>query len=324
MLPTLGIDIGKLLFHVELLINGKLRHRKFNNNPQGFVELAAWLTKQQAPVVHACMEATGTYGNDLALYLYEQGHTVSVVNPAQIKYFGQSELSRNKDDQPDAAMIRRFCAERRPRCWTPPTPEARELQALSRHRDSLLETRQQLVNRLDVAPTKAVEKSLRKLVAQLDAEIKRVNQQLEDHIKRHPDLKRKREQLLSIPGLGKVSATQVLAEIENPAQFSSARELAAYAGLTPRNIRSGTLRGTTRLSKTGNARLRKALFLPAMTAKKYNPIIGRFCTRLARRGKTKMQVVGAAMRKLIHMIYGVLKSGQNFNPDHESFITKLA
>src|SRR5882757_9703521 len=115
MLPTLGIDLGKQFFHVELKVQQKLRHRRFQNNPQGFAELAAWLAKQQAPVVHACMEATGVYGAALALYLYEQGHTVSVVNPAQIKFFGQSELSRNKDDQPDAALIRRFCEKQQPR-----------------------------------------------------------------------------------------------------------------------------------------------------------------------------------------------------------------
>src|ERR1700742_4007527 len=109
MLPTLGIDLSKASFHVELARHGKLRHRKFANHQTGFAELNAWLTKQQAPQVHACLEATGTYGDDLAAYLYQHGHTVSVVNPAQIKAFGQSELLRNKDDRPDAGLVRRFC-----------------------------------------------------------------------------------------------------------------------------------------------------------------------------------------------------------------------
>lgn len=324
MLATLGVDIGKALFYVELKAADKLRNRKFPNNPKGFAELAVWLAKQRVTAVHACMEATGVYGEDLALYLYEQGHTVSVVNPAQIKFYGKSELSRNKDDKPDAALIRRYCEKQVPRAWAPPSAEARELQALSRHREGLLETRQQLTNRLDVAPSKTVAKSLRKLVKQVDTEIERITQQLDDHIGRHPELKEMRDRLLTIPGIGARTATQVLAEMGDLRQFSSARELAAYAGLTPRNNRSGTMRGVTRLSKTGNARLRKALFLPALTAKKYNPIIDRFCTRLAERGKTKMQVIGAAMRKLIHIIYGVLKSGRNFDPNHESLIAKPA
>ena len=115
MLLTLGIDISKDSFHVELSINDKPRHRRFSNRPEGFAELTAWLAKHQAMRVHVCMEATGPYSEAVALYLHEQGHTVSVVNPVQIKAFGQSELLRNKDDQPDAALIRRFCEKQKRR-----------------------------------------------------------------------------------------------------------------------------------------------------------------------------------------------------------------
>src|SRR5215208_827573 len=100
MLPTLGIDISKDSFHVELSINNKLRHRRLANRKEGFVELSAWLTKHKVIPVHACLEATGPYSEGLALYLHEQGHLVSVVNPAQIKAVGQSELLRNNDDRP--------------------------------------------------------------------------------------------------------------------------------------------------------------------------------------------------------------------------------
>jgi transposase len=123
--------------------------------------------------------------------------------------------------------------------------------------------------------------------------------------------------LESIPGIGKRTATKLLAEIEDISQYKSARQVAAYAGLTPKNNRSGTKRAPTRLSKTGNARVRKALFLPAMVAKQHNPVVRSFCQRLARHGKNKMQLVGAAMRKLIHIAYGVLKSGKVFDPNHE-------
>jgi transposase len=317
MLPTLGIDISKDSFHVELSLNNKLRHRRFANRQEGFAELAAWLHKHKAPVVHACLEATGPYSEALALYLHEQGHTVSVINPAQIKAFGQSELLRNKDDRPDAGLIRRFCEKQQPAAWTPPPAHLRELQALTRHRENLLETRQQQVNRLEVSNTKEVVKSLRKLLTHLDAEIKRTEQQINDHIDRHPDLRQQCQLLESIPGIGKRTATRLLAEIEDISQYKSARQVAAYAGLTPRNNRSGTRRGATRLSKTGNARVRKALFLPAMVAKRHNPVVRSFCQRLAQHGKTKMQLVGAAMRKLVHIAFGVLKSGKVFDPEHE-------
>jgi transposase len=324
MLPTLGIDVSKASFHVELLVNNKLRHRRFANRKEGFVELGTWLVKYKATTVHACLEATGPYSEALALYLHEQGHTVSVINPAQIKAFGQSELLRNKDDRPDAGLIRRFCEKQRPATWTPAPAHFRELQALTRHLENLLETRQQQLNRLEATTTQNVIKSLRKLVTHLDAEIKRTEQQINDHIDRHPDLKQQCQLLESIPGIGKRTATRLLAEIEDISHYKSARQVAAYAGLTPRNNRSGTMRGQTRLSKTGNARVRKALFLPAMVAKQHNPVVRSFCQRLAGHGKNKMQLVGAAMRKLIHIAFGVLKSGKVFDPKHELLFNSVS
>jgi transposase len=321
MLPTLGIDISKDSFHLELSINEKLRHRKFANRQEGFAELGVWLAKHKASQVHACLEATGPYSEDLALHLHQQGHIVSIVNPAQIKAFGQSELLRNKDDRPDAGLIRRFCEKQRPAAWTPPPAHWRELQALTRHLENLIETRQQQLNRLESAKTKGVTKSLRQLVAYVDTEIARTEKQIQEHLDNHPDLKQQSQLLQSIPGIGKRTAAKLLAEIEDIARYKSARQVAAYAGLTPRNYRSGTIRGKTRLSKTGNARVRKALFLPAMTAKRYNPIVRSFCQRLASRGKNKMEVIGAAMRKLIHIAFGVLKSGNRFDPNHELLLS---
>ena len=324
MLPTLGIDISKDSFHLELSINEKLRHRKFANRKEGFGELRAWLAKHKATQVHACLEATGPYSEALALYLHQQGHTVSVVNPVRIKAFGQSELRRNKDDRPDAGLIRRFCEKQRPAPWTPPPVHLRELQALTRHLENLIETRQQQINRLDATNTKNVAKSLRKLVAHLDAEIKRTEQQIDDQVDRHPDLKQQSKLLESIPGVGKRTAAKLLAEITDISQYKSARQVAAYAGLTPRNNRSGTIRGKTRLSKTGNARVRKALFFPAIVAKRHNPIVRAFCQRLSSNGKNKMQVIGAAMRKLIHIVFGVLKSGKYFDPSHELLLNSVS
>ena len=317
MLPTLGIDISKQSFHVELSVNEKLRHRKFTNLKAGFVELQDWLTKHKVAQVHACLEATGAYSEALALYLHAQGHVVSVVNPAQVKAFGKSELLRNKDDRPDAGLIRRFCEKQQPPPWTPPPVHLRELQALTRHLDNLIETRQQQQNRLDTATIKSVIKSLRKLVAQLDVEILRTERQIADHIDSYPDLKQQSELLASIPGIGQRTAAKLLGEIEGLSHYKSARQVAAYAGLTPRNYRSGTIRGKTRLSKTGNARVRKALYLPAVVAKQHNPIVRALCQRLALRGKSKMEIIGAAMRKLIHIAFGVLKTGNMFDPNHE-------
>jgi transposase len=317
MLPTLGIDISKNDFHVELSVsNNKLRHRKFANRKEGFAELAAWLHKHKTHLVHACMEATGPYSEDLAIFLHQAGHTVSVVNPAQIKAFAQSELLRNKDDRPDAGLIRRFCEKQQPPAWTPPPAHLRELQALTRHLENLSETRQQQLNRLEATKARDVIKSLRKLITYLDHEIARTEKQIQNHIDTYPDLKEQFQLLDSISGIGSRTAATLLGEI-NFKQYRTARQLAAFVGLTPRNNRSGTICGRTRLSKIGNQRVRKALFMPAIVAKQHNPIIRSFCQRLARNGKTKMEIIGAAMRKLIHIAFGVVKSGKTFDPNHE-------
>ena len=224
MLPSLGIDISKASFHVELSLNKKLRHRKFVNRQEGFAELHAWLSKHKAELVHACMEATGPYSEDLALYLHQHGHTVSIVNPAQIKAFGQSELLRNKDEKPDAGLIRRFCEKQQPAAWVPPPAHLRELQALTRHLENLAETKQQQVNRLESTKAKHVVKSLRKLIAYLDKEIERTEKQIQNHIDTHPDLKEQFELLDSISGIGTRTAATLLGEI-NFKQYRTARQV---------------------------------------------------------------------------------------------------
>jgi transposase len=123
--------------------------------------------------------------------------------------------------------------------------------------------------------------------------------------------------LVTIPGIGKLTAAKLLGEIRNIQDFQSARQLAAYAGLTPRNFLSGTsVHKKSRLSKTGNAHLRKLLFMPAITAKRWNPIVHTFCDRLILSGLRPMEVIGAAMRKLIHLVFGILKSGRPFDPNY--------
>jgi len=317
--PILGIDIAKASFQAALLHNGKLHHHRFDNSAQGFAQLQTWLVKHRCKRLHAGMEATASYGDELALFLYLAGHTVSIVNPARIKGFAQSQLQRNKTDQLDATLIARFCQQQAPEAWTPPPAEIQQLRALMRRLAALQEMRQQEVNRLEQAGNQAlIRESLEKIIATLDGEIARLRQLIKDHIDQHPDLKRDRELLMSIPGIGETTAAWLLSEVQ-VAAYSSARQVAAHAGLTPRHHESGTsVHGPTRLSKTGNARLRRALYLPAVVAKRYNPIIRAFCQRLEKRGKRPMEIVGAAMRKLLHIVYGVLKSGKAFDPSFAS------
>lgn len=316
--PVLGIDIAKLKFNV-CLINPKekLRHRLFPNTATGFAQLKEWLAKQGVPKVHACLEATGTYSEPLALFLHEAGQRVSVVNPAAIKAFAQSRLSRTKTDKVDAELIARFCQAQEPPAWSPPAAEVRELQALVRRLEALIEMRVAEENRLSSGVTVgAVRESIQAHLLYLNEQIKRTEELIREHINSHPTLKRQSALLDSIPGIGETTAAVLLAEITDLKQYRSARQVAAYVGLVPRERQSGSsLRGRARLSKIGNARLRKALYFPAITALRCSSFFKAWAERLQERGKCKMTVICAVMRKLVHLAYGVLKSGKPFDPE---------
>lgn len=312
----LGIDISKATFHVALLKNGnQSKYHQFNNDPEGFQQLSQWLTSQGIPQVHACLEATSIYGHALATYLYEQGHRVSIVNPMRIKGYAKSQLSRTKTDRADAKLIAQFCRDLKPAPWQPSDAEVMTLQAYTRRLEALDQMLTQEKNRLKITPDE-LKPDIEAHIEFLTEQVKSVKQQLLAHIQAHDTLQHQHEILTSIVGIGDSSAARVLAEIGSIEHFQSARQLAAFAGLTPQEHQSGTsVHGKTRLCKIGNGRLRKALYFPALHLMRRCPQMQEFRERLLAAGKTKMQVVGAVMHKLIRVIYGVLKSGQPFDPD---------
>jgi transposase len=311
---VVGIDIAKRKFDVALLLGEKTKSGVFHNTPEGFAMCAHWLERNGAECIHACMEATGTYGEELALYLHRAGHVVSVVNPAKVKGFAQSELSRTKTDKADAALIARFCRAMRPEAWHPPTPEIKELQSLVRRLESLNDMLTQERNRL--ATTEGMARSsIERTISHLQEEIRTTRRLIREYVDQDPGLHGKRELLESIPGIGPATSAMILAEFGDVARFQDARRMASFCGLTPRQRQSGSsVRGKTMLSKTGSARIRKALYMPALAAMKHNPLVSTFCERLRGYGKCPMVIVAAAMRKLIHIVFGVLKSGRPFNP----------
>lgn len=266
---ALGIDIAKLKFDVCLIKeNGRAKHKVFQNNRHGFEQLVRWLASHQVSDPHACLEATGSYGEPLALFLFEAGYLVSVVNPAGVRAFANAGLSRTKTDKVDAELIARFCLAQQPATWQPPAPELRELQALVRRLESLVEMRLMEENRLSSgSATEAVKHSLEEHIRYLLEEIKHTEALIRQHINNHPDLKQQSELLDSIPGIGETTAALLLAEMTNIKEYRSARQAAAYAGLAPRERRSSgsSVKGRVCLSKIGNARLRKALYFPAIT-----------------------------------------------------------
>lgn len=309
---VLGIDVAKSKLDVALMLGGKALMKKFDNNIKGFKLLQGWLSSLKIEQVHACLEATGPYGDAVAEFLHERGYRVSVVNPLRIKSFAKSDLQRNKTDQADARTIAAFCLAKDPDDWHPLPPEVKQLQALTRRIEALERMLLVETNRLEMAPD-TTRPSIDRMIANLRKEIDNVQRLIKDHIDNHPDLKQQSDLLQSIPGIGEKTARLLLGEIEFRS-FTSARALAAHAGVTPRQFQSGKSLNWTRLSKLGSGRIRKALYFPAVSALRYNAVIKKFARRLSENGKAPMQIVCAAMRKLLHIAFGVIKNNRPFDP----------
>lgn len=319
MANWIGIDISKAKYDVHWT-NGKERASEtFDNTIVGHKKLQKWLRKRGAADGAVCMEATGSYGDEVALSLHQAGYKVSVMNPRIIKKYAEIQLQRNKTDKLDARLLATYCEREQPRAWEPPTAQVQKLRALTRHLDDLKETRTSQINRLKSGSHPAeVTHSLQSLVDLLTAQIKTLKQQIADHIDQHPDLKGDNALLVSISGIGATTAAVLLAELPTITHFSSPKQLAAYAGLTPQQLQSGQARRTNGIIKIGNKHLRTALYFPAVSALTHNPPLARFAQRLLDNGKHKMSVIAALMRKLLHIVFAVLKNKSPFDPDYVS------
>lgn len=318
-IPILGIDVSKETLDVHLLIKEQGRHAVFSNDGVGHRKLVRWLKKRCGDVsAHVCMEATGMYAFPVAESLYQAKHCVSMVNPARISAYAKSQLARNKTDKLDAALIADFCHTQNPSEWLPPRQEVRELQALVRLLDDLKSIRQAENNRFNSGIRScSVAHLLQDHINYLNEKIAHVEQIILDHIQQDADLSRKKNLLTSIPGIGEQTAHVILAELLYLDSFEQAKQVAAFAGLNPKQRLSGKMKGHSPISKMGSSLLRKALYFPAIVAKHHNPIIREFCNNLENNGKVPMEVTIASMRKLLHIAFGVLKNDCPFDPKHQ-------
>ena len=274
------------------------------------------MVDHRAQETHACLEATGQYGEAVAEYLFECGHQVSVVNPARIKRYGESKLHRNKTDKADAALIAEFCLKEKPALWQPLGPEIKHLRALIRRLEDQKANLRQEVNRLKSGERDSwVVSDLQIHIDYLQERIAATEKEIQDFINKTPGLKSQQRLLTTIPGIGGLTANTLLAEIGDISAFDGAPQLAAYAGLNPQGHRSGSsVHKKTRISKQGRSELRRCLYMPAVVAMSYNPVIQNLSYRMTERGSLKMEIVVAAMRKLLHIAYGVLKNQLPFDP----------
>jgi transposase len=320
MQAILGIDVSKDKVDVALFPReNKQMTATFENRKTGFKKLQQWLHRQTKEAVHACLEATGRYGEAIAEYLFGQGHKVSVVNPSRIYSYGRSKLRRSKTDKSDALLIADFCATQNPPLWTPITEHQLELQELSRQLDDLKTSHLRVSNRLGSGiRSKTVKKLLQEQLDLLDGQIRQLQEEIDNHIQADKQTKSSFELLVSIPGIGALTAAKFLAEVPDVRLFESADQLAAYAGLVPRQHFSGSsVQGRSTLAKSGNTYLRTAFYMPALSAERFNPVIAALAQRLraAAIPKSRMTIIAAIMHKLLVLAYGVLKTGLPFDPN---------
>lgn len=321
----LGMDVAKAKLDCCLLLDdthGKRKTKVVSNTKSGVADLLAWVAKQDCCLteLHVVMEGTGVYHEQAALALADAGVTVSIVNPAQVKDFGRGLAVRTKTDGVDSFVLARYGALLKPKAWTPPAPEARVLQALLSRRDAITQDLQRERNRQEKASATdtpdRIQKSIADSIEFLVKQLAVLQLDIDEHIKGHPGLKDDLALLQSIPAVGPQVGGNLLSVMHSHA-FESAEQLAAYLGLVPVERQSGSsVRGRARLSKAGPARIRAILYMAAVVATRWNPHIKAVYARLLARGKSKMSAIGAAMRKLVHLCFGVLKTRKPYQPDY--------
>jgi transposase len=314
----LGLDVAKDKVQAELqLLSGSKLCFAFANNDGGFKKLERFLEQHSVLRVHAGLEATGPYSEPLAYWLHAHGHRLSLLNPRRVKDYARSAGLRNKTDALDAGIIADSVRAQRERLplWQPPTAPVRQLQELVRRRHQVEGLLLGERNRLEGEPGVRVRSSIERLIQVLRAEKASLEKAMTAQIRSHPELWRDHQLLCTITSIGALTATVILAEMATPGQVQRARQAAARAGLCPRREQSGTsVRRNKGIGKEGSRYLRKALYMPALVAIKHNAPLRHFAQRLQAAGKSDMAIIGAVMRKLVHISFGVLKHQQPFNP----------
>lgn len=323
-MSTIGIDVSKAKLDclwIRDLSAMKVKSKVQANTPKGHQALLSWAkaqTREEVGELHFVMEATGIYHEALAYMLHAAGAQVSVVNPAWMRSYAKSLGNVSKNDKKDSVVIARYGMTQSPSLWEPEALEIRELKALIARCDAVKHDIQREGNRLEKTVVSGVSADVRASIetvrAQLKAEKTRLESLIDDHIDNHPDLKKDRELLESIPGIGSVMARQMVAVIRSRS-FTQASQVAAFLGLVPVEHQSGTsVYSPPRLSKRGDARVRGKLYMAAVVATRCNPDIRDQYKRLLGNGKSKMSAIGAAMRKLVHICFGVLKHQAPYQP----------
>lgn len=314
-----GIDVSKDWFDVERAnAEGEVQTARFDNVARGHRKVCGWLRKggHEAQVV---LEATGAYHVKLAMALAtSKGITVMVANPLAVKNFRGSLLQRASTDATSATMLRKFAERMDFVSWTPPSQAKRDLRALARRAQAVTEMRTQERNRLHAAQVggepAVVLKDTRANIVALGKRIEALRQHALEVIHGELELEQQWKYLRSLKGIGDISAIAILAELIFLSGELDVRQWVAYAGLDPRPFESGTsVHRPARISKLGNVHLRRSLYMPALVAMRHNAPVKAYAEHLRAKGKPELVIITAIMRKLLHAIYGMMKSGSMFD-----------
>lgn len=315
MHTTLGLDIARASFVAALLSEQNLVRQSFANSPSGFRRLGRWLQQHLTGSVRAGLEATNTYGEKLAHWLHEHGHRVYLLNPERMAHYAKAVGQRNKTDPADAGTIARFVARHEDlMLWQPPLPAQQSLRSLTRTRQQLVQTATGLSNQLRTAGVEGA-KHLRQVLQRIRTQLAALAREILAHLRAHPDLEQQVRRLMTLKGMGLVTAAVLIAELPPVTAQTDPRTICAWAALTPRRWQSGTVEGRAHLGRKGNAFVRQALYMPALVAKRYNPLLQAFAASLAARGKTTPVILGALSHKMLRILVGMLRTKTDFDPN---------
>jgi transposase len=314
-----GIDVSKKKLDIALWLGEKkFRSTHYENSPQGFSRLLAWALAQAGgdAELRFCMESTGDYHLMVAMFLTEKGYHVSVVNPARLKYYGLQEGRLNKTDKADAKLIAQFSCEKDPSAWPMRDPRMRQFFRLNRRRQQLVNIINQEDNRRECPEAIGIDclNSIKRVLKAVRAELRTVEKALAEVIASHSQLSEQAQLLASIDILGPVSIATLLAEMPPVEDVEHAPSYAAAVGVQSTAKQSGSSLSTGRMSRCGRKLVRKILYMPTLTGIRRMSELADMYGRLRARGKTHVQAMVACMRKLLMIVYGVLKHKRPYKP----------
>lgn len=327
---NVGIDISKDKFdvHIGVLENdfGKkcLGRREFSNTGKGFLALSVWVEKHKLRELKASytIEFTGVYYEQLAYYLRGLNNDVHMVIPSKAKRFAQSQSYASKTDRSDAQSLAWMGLERKLKKWEPISNLFLDIRVLTREREELIKERTAVKNQLHATREKALQgvstnKRYIQRLELINQQVEEIEGEIDEIIKSDNNLNRKVRIVETIPGVGRITVATILAESNGFAAVKNQKQLTSYAGLDVKFVESGKYSGKTKISKQGNAHIRRVLYFPAFTASIYNPQMKSFFDRLVEAKAKKMIANTAVQRKMLCLMFSIWKSEKGYDKDYQ-------